>query len=213
MSTHFAIIGNGAAGYRAAKAIRRADGDAQVSVFTDERYPFYLRRQLGEFLSGNLTLSEVIFQSRNAYRRERIDLFLMTEIASVDPPDHAVAFASGQRVRYDRLLIATGTRAVPFGIPGLDLEGVTTFDTLTQAREVHGTVNDVRQAAILDEGIIGLTLAESLAGRSIQVTQLVGGERFWPEMLDEQTRATQPCKKKGGRRSGMSLLTLPLNSM
>jgi len=189
MSTHFAIIGNGAAGYRAAKAIRRADSDAQVSVFTEERYPFYLRRQLGEFLSGNLTLPEVIFQSRNAYRRGRIDLFLMTEIASVDPREHAVAFASGQRARYDRLLIATGTRAVPFEIPGLDLDGVTTFDTLTQAQAVRASVKDVRQAAILGEGIIGLTLAESLTARGIGVTQLVAGERFWPQMLDEQTSA------------------------
>jgi len=187
MSTHFAIIGNGAAGYRAAKAIRRADGDAQVSIFTEERYPFYLRRQLGEFLSGNLTLPEIIFQSRNAYRRERIDLFLMTRIASVDPPDHAVVFTSGQRVRYDRLLIASGTHAVPFEIPGLDLEGATTFDTLARAQEVRGAVKGVRQAAVLGEGIIGLTLAESLAARGIRVTQLVRGERFWPQMLDEQT--------------------------
>ena len=51
MSTHFVIIGNGAAGYRAAKALRRADSDAQVSVFSDERYPyrrlFQLLRQSG----------------------------------------------------------------------------------------------------------------------------------------------------------------------
>jgi len=189
VSTHFAIIGNGAAGYRAAKAIRRAEGDARVSILTEERYPFYLRRQLGEFLSGNLTLPEVIFQSRNAYRRERVDLFLMTEVASVDPREHAVVFASGQRARYDRLLIATGPRAVPFEIPGLDLDGVTTFDTMTQAQEIRGTVKDVRQAAVLGEGIIGLTLAESLTGRGIGVTQLVRGDRFWPEMLDEQTSA------------------------
>ncbi len=189
MSMHFAIIGNGAAGYRAAKTLRRADGDARVSVFAEERYPFYLRRQLGEFLSGNLTLAEVIFQSRNAYRRERIDLFLMTEVASVDPREHAIVFTTGQRARYDRLLIATGTRAVPFGATGLDLDGVTMFDTLTRAQAVRGTVKDVRQAAVLGEGVIGLTLAESLTGCGIGVTQLLRGERFWPEMLDEQTSA------------------------
>lgn len=187
MSTHFAIIGNGAAGYRAAKAIRRAEGDAQISVFTEERHPFYLRRQLGDFLAGNLTLSEVIFQSRNAYRRERIDLFLMTEITSVHPDDHAVVFASGQRVRYDRLLVATGTRAVPLEIPGMDLEGVATFDTLARAQETRKTLKDVRNAAILGEGVIGLALAESLIGRDVQVAQVIPGERLWPEMLDEQT--------------------------
>ena len=90
MTTHFVIVGNGAAGYRAAKALGEADTDAQVSVFSDERYPFYLRRQLGDFLSGAMTLQEIVFQSRNAYRRERIDLFLMTPIMSIDPDAHAV---------------------------------------------------------------------------------------------------------------------------
>jgi NAD(P)H-nitrite reductase large subunit len=189
MSTHFVIIGNGAAGYRAAKSLRRADGDARVSVFTDERHPFYLRRQLGDFIAGNLTLPELIFQSRNAYRRERIDLFLMTQIERVDTDAHEVTFAPGQRVRYDRLLIATGTRAAPFDIPGTDLAGVATFDTLTQAQEVKRLLGDVRRAAILGEGIVGLTLAESLAARGIGVTQWMGGERFWPEMLDERASA------------------------
>ena len=189
MSTHFVIIGNGAAGYRAAKSLRRADSDAQVSIFTDERHPFYLRRQLGEFIAGSLTLPELIFQSRNAYRRERIDLFLMTPIERVDADAHEVVFASGQRVRYDRLLIATGTQAAPFDIPGTDLAGVVAFDTLTQAQEVKRLLGDVRRAAILGEGVVGLTLAESLVARGIRVTQFMQGERFWPEMLDERASA------------------------
>jgi nitrite reductase (NADH) large subunit len=189
MSTHFVIIGNGAAGYRAAKSLRQADRDAQVSLFTDERHPFYLRRQLGEFVAGNLTLPELIFQSRNAYRRERIDLFLMTPVERVDPDAHEVVFAGGQRVRYDRLLVATGTQAVPLGIPGTELQGVATFDTLSQAQEVKRLVGDVRRAAILGEGIVGLTLTESLVARGVRVTQFIRGERFWPEMLDERTSA------------------------
>lgn len=189
MSTHFVILGNGAAGYRAAKEIRRAEPDAQISVFTEERHPFYLRRQLGDFVAGNLTLPELIFQSRNTYRRERIDLFLMTRVEAVDPAAHEVVFASGQRVRYDRLLLATGTRALPFEIPGTDHEGVVTFDTLTEAVEVKRMAGQARHAAILGEGIVGLTLTESLIARGLRVTQLVRGERFWPEMLDERSSA------------------------
>jgi NAD(P)H-nitrite reductase large subunit len=185
MNTHFVIIGNGAAGYRAAKALRRADADAQVSVFSDERYPFYLRRQLGDYLSGSLTLEEVIFQSRNAYRRERIDLFLMTRITGLDPADHVVTFASGPPVRYDRLLLATGTRPVLPPIPGRALEGVATFDTLTEASALRSSLRAVERAVVLREGIIGLSLAESLVARGVEVTQLMPGDRFWPEMLDE----------------------------
>jgi NAD(P)H-nitrite reductase large subunit len=185
MNTHFVIIGNGAAGYRAAKAVRRADPDAQVSVFSDERYPFYLRRQLGDFLAGALSLEEVVFQSRNAYRRERIDLFLMTEITAVHAGAHTVTFASGPPVQYDRLLLATGTRAVLPAIPGRDLPGVATFDTLTEAVELRSSLRGVERAVILHEGIIGLSLAESLVGRGVEVTQLMPGDRFWPDLLDE----------------------------
>jgi nitrite reductase (NADH) large subunit len=185
MGTHFAIIGNGAAGYRAAKSLRRAEADLQISVFTDERYPFYLRRQLGDFLAGRLSLNEILFESRNSYRRERIDLFLMTRIERLLPASHEVVFASGQHVRYDRLLIATGSRAVPFEIPGISLGGVAAFDTLSDVQEARRFLPDARRAVILGEGVIGLTIAQSLADRGLRVTQLVRGERFWPEMLDE----------------------------
>jgi len=187
VSSHFVIVGNGAAGYRAAKSLRRADADAQISVFTEERHPFYLRRQLGDFVAGALSLPELIFQSRNTYRRERIDLFLMTRVARIDPAAHEVVLSNGDRVRYDRLLVATGTRAVPFAISGADLEGVVTFDTLSQAQEVKRLLPGVREAAILGEGIVGLTLTESLLAAGVGVTQLMRGERFWPEMLDEHT--------------------------
>jgi NADPH-dependent 2,4-dienoyl-CoA reductase/sulfur reductase-like enzyme len=187
VNTHFVIIGNGAAGYRAAKSLRRADADAQISVITEERHPFYLRRQLGDFVSGVLSLPELIFQSRNTYRRDRIDLLLMTRVERIDPAAHEVALFNGERIHYDRLLVATGTHAAPPAILGTDLEGVVTFDTLPQAQEVKRLLRGVRDAAILGEGIVGLTLTEGLLALGLRVTQLVRGERFWPEMLDEHT--------------------------
>jgi NADPH-dependent 2,4-dienoyl-CoA reductase/sulfur reductase-like enzyme len=198
-SDHFVILGNGAAGFRAAKALRRADTGAQISLFTQEPHPFYLRRQLGDFLAGNLTLSELIFQGRNAYRRERIGLFLATRIVQVAPEAHEVVFASGQRVNYSRLLVATGTEAAPLDLPGAELEGVVRFDTLRGAVEVREALKDVRRAVILDAGLVGLTLAQSLAGCGIEVTQLVDGPRYWPEMLDEKaSRLVEELLEKNG---------------
>ena len=198
-SDHFVILGNGAAGFRAAKALRRADTGAQISLFTQEPHPFYLRRQLGDFLAGNLTLSELIFQGRNAYRRERIDLVLATRIVRVAPEAHEVVFASGQRVNYSRLLVATGTEAAPLDLPGADLEGVVRFDTLHGAVKVREALKDVRRAVILDAGLVGLTLAQSLVGCGIEVTQLVDGPSYWPEMLDEKaSRLVEDLLEKNG---------------
>ena len=198
-SDHFVILGNGAAGFRAAKALRQADTGAQISLFTQEPYPFYLRRQLGDFLAGNLTLSELIFQGRNTYRRERIDLFLATRIVRVAPAAHEVVFASGQRVNYSRLLVATGTEAAPLDLPGAELEGVVRFDTLRGAVKVREALKDVRRAVILDAGLVGLTLAQSLAGCGIEVTQLVDGPSYWPDTLDEKaSRLVEDLLEKNG---------------
>jgi nitrite reductase (NADH) large subunit len=188
MGEHFVIVGNGAAGFRAAKALRQADAAARISIFTRERYPFYVRRQLGRFLSGETALGELIFQGRNAYRRERLDLFLMTRIEQVVPASHEVVLASGDRVRYDRLLVATGTEAVPLEVPGADLGGVLSFDGLGPALEARTALKEgrLRRAVLLGCGLTNLVLAEGLAKRGIRVTQVMESDRYWPEMLDEQ---------------------------
>ena len=191
MADHFIIIGNGTAGFRAAKDLRCASSAARVSLFTQERYPFYLRRQLGDLLSGEVAVNDLVFQSRNAYRRERLDLFLSTRVERIEPQAHEIVLASGERARYDRLLAATGTEAVPTGLPGETLTGVVRFDTLARAAEARAALDSgsVRRAVILDEGLVGLAMAEGLAAAGVRVTQLVRGERYWPEMLDDHSAA------------------------
>ncbi len=187
MSEHFVIIGNGAAGFRAAKGLRQADPALQISVFSEEAYPFYLRRQLGLFFAGDASIGELLFQSRNAYRRERIDLFLQTRVDRIDPDAHEVAFLSGERIRYDRLLVATGTDAAATNLPGATLAGALRLDTLGRALDARPVLRGVRRAVLLDEGVVALVLAEALAGRDIEVTQLIAGDRYWPDELDRET--------------------------
>lgn len=187
MAEHFVVIGNGPAGFRAAKAIRQGDSAARISLFTRESHPFYLRRRLGDLLAGEATLAELVFQSRNTYRRERIDLFLGTHITRVIPDAHEVLFASGDRVRYDRLLIATGTEAEGVPLPGIGLHGVVRFDKLGRAAEARKSLDDVRRAVVLDEGIVALALVEGLVRAGVRVTQLVRGERYAPDLFDEET--------------------------
>ncbi len=189
MSEHFVIIGDGAAGFRAAKALRRADSAAQVTIFSDEPYPFYLRRQIGELLAGTATVGELVFQGRNAYRRERLDLFLATKVAALDPAHHEIVLGSGERVRYDRLLLATGTTAAPPVLPGASLGCVVRFDTLARALEARQCLQGVGRAVLLGEGVVAQMAAECLSGCDVHVTQLILGDRLWPAMLDEGTSA------------------------
>jgi len=189
MSTHCVIVGGGVAAFRAAKELRRADEAVEISLFAEEPHPFYLRRQLGDLLAGTLTAGELIVQSRNAYRRERINPFLMTRVVRVDPDVHEVFLDSGQRVRYDRLLVATGTRAVPLDIPGADLQGIVAIDNLAAAVQAERALARRPRAVVLDDGVIGLRLAEGLVARDADVTILARGERVSAGLLDEGAAA------------------------
>jgi hypothetical protein len=76
---------------------------------------------------------------------------------------------------------------------------VVRFDTLRGAVEVRQALTDARRAVILDAGLVGLTLAQSLAARGIAVAQLVDGPRYWPEMLDEKaSRLVEDLLEKNG---------------
>ncbi|MBN2583625.1 MAG: hypothetical protein JXL80_11195, partial [Planctomycetes bacterium] len=65
MGDHVAIIGNGVAGFSAARRLRRDDPDLTISIFSDETHPFYLRSRLKDYLGGAVGEYEMILESRN----------------------------------------------------------------------------------------------------------------------------------------------------
>lgn len=184
MAKHMVIIGNGVAGFAAARCLRREDADATISVFSDESHPFYLRSRLKEYIAGSLGEYEMILESRNLYRRERLNLFLQSPVLGLDTGNSEVLLARGERVRYDRLLLAMGCSPTPLSVPGGDLEGIFTLHSLTDAEAIRQWMGHRRRAVVVGEGIVSIQLAESLARLGAEVQYMLLGECLWPDVLD-----------------------------
>jgi NAD(P)H-nitrite reductase large subunit len=184
LGRHVVIIGNGVAGFAAARRLRHEDSDVTISIFSDEPHPFYLRSRLKDYIGGALAEHELILESRNLYRRERLNLFLQSPVLGIDTENREVMLSHGERVRYDRLLLAMGCAPERLDVPGADLRGVFSLRTLADAVAIRSWMLRKHRAVVIGEGIVSVQLAEALARMPVAVDYTLLGEHLCPDVLD-----------------------------
>ena len=99
---------------------------------------------------------EIVINSLEWYRRNEIDLRVGVRIVDVDPVRKTVTGDDGSVTPYDSLLLATGSTAWMPPIKGLDKEGVLTFRTLDDTRELIKRSGPDTQAVVIGGGLCGL---------------------------------------------------------
>ncbi len=188
MAARYLIVGNGAAGLAAAEAIRRGDPSGEVTIVTEEPHAFYSRPGLAYYLTGVIPEKQLFSRPESEYRQLRIGR-IVAHVDSVDRAGHAVLLHDGRRLPYDRLLLATGARAVRPDIPGINLQGVVTLDNLDDARRILALARRARRAVIVGGGITAVELAEGLAAQRVETHYLLRRDRYWGNVLDPEESA------------------------
>ena len=182
----YVIVGNGVAGITAAQSIARADSAAEVHVFGAEPYPYYRRPRLWEFIAGQTGQEALYFRPPEWYAERGIRLHLGVRAASLDPAAHRLALADGSHVNYDRLLLATGGRPFVPPFEGADKEGVFTLRTLDDALAIKTYAHDVRSAAVIGGGLLGLETARALLSLGLDVSVIEHSPHLLPRQLDAE---------------------------
>jgi NAD(P)H-nitrite reductase large subunit len=180
---HYVIIGNGVAGLSAASAIRSTDRECEITVFSDEPHRFYSRPGLAYLLTGTIPEKQ-LYPYPKSYYQERDIRLIHSRVEEILSADKRVRLADGGMLAYDALLMATGARAIKPRIPGVDLNGVVTLDTLSDARRILKLARRARRAVVIGGGITALELAEGLAARGVRVHYLLRKDRYWSNVLD-----------------------------
>lgn len=110
-------------------------------------------------------------------------------VSKIHSSEKEVEFSTGEKLSYDKLIIATGSKPNKFGWPGQDLNGVMGMyhKQDLEALEKYAPNNDVcKRAVIVGGGLIGIELAEMLHSRNIPVTFLVREDSFWDKVLPKE---------------------------
>ena len=169
----YVIVGAGVAGNAAAETLRKQGFDGAVHLVGAEPYRPYDRPPLSkEFLSGAKEQEKLFFKPEDFYAEQSINLHLGSEATALDTSSSTVNLANGESLRYDKLLLATGSRVKMLPIPGTDLKGVHYLrgidDSLAIAQSMHGA----SRVIIVGAGFIGSEVAAVCKTAGVEVTVL-----------------------------------------
>ncbi len=198
---HHLIIGAGPAGVRAAEALRRLDPSAQVTLIDGEGEAPYSRMAIPYFLSGRIGEEGMwLHRPLDFYAENGIDL-VRGRVARVDAGAKRVEMEDGSTLGYDRLLLASGARAVKPPVEGLSGPRVRHCWTVSDARAIADAAAEGARVVLMGAGFIGSIILEALALRGVDLTVVEIEDRMVPRMLDETAGGMLKkwCEEKGVR--------------
>lgn len=170
-STSFVIVGGGLAAAKAVEALRDNNFDGHIMVFAEEEHLPYERPPLSkEYLAGKKSLTDFTVRNSDWYRDNNVDLRLRTRVSDLDAAGHTVGLADGTTVRYDKLLLATGSASRRPPIPGADAGGVHYLRTYEDAVALNSVLTEGASLAVVGAGWIGLEVAAGARQRGVDVT-------------------------------------------
>ena len=170
------VIGGVAAGLSAAARARRIDPNLEIVVLEKGPVISYGACSLPYFVEGRIRdAAQLIVYTPEYFRKERrIDVRTGSRVVSISHPRREVTLESGARVRYDRLVVATGARCDTSGIAGADQPHVFTLHTIDDAQRMRRFLEEKRprRAAVIGAGYIGVEAADALRRNGLRVTVL-----------------------------------------
>ncbi|WP_059052329.1 nitrite reductase large subunit NirB [Paenibacillus senegalimassiliensis] len=180
------VIGNGMAGMSAVEQILKLTSKFDITVFGSEPYPNYNRIMLSYVLEGSKTMDDIVLNDLNWYKDNGITLHLGTTVERIDAGAKEVVAANGQRVPYDKVLIATGSNSFILPIPGSDKQGVVGFRDIADCEQMLDAAKTCKTAAVIGGGLLGLEAAKGLVQLGMDVTVVHLMEDLMERQLDPQ---------------------------
>lgn len=170
------IVGAGLAGAGAAAAIREAEPDASITVLGEEAHEPYERPGLSkDYLQGESDADSLLVHERGWYDEHDVTLRTEAHVDSIDRSAGEVVLAGGERLGYDRLLLATGSAPRRLPVDGIDLDGVLTFRTREDSDAVKAAIASGDPLVVVGAGWIGLEVASAARAAGVDVTVVHDG--------------------------------------
>jgi apoptosis-inducing factor 3 len=184
------IVGGGAAGFAAAEILRRRGFDGSITMLSNDTAAPVDRPNLSkDYLAGSAPEDWVPLRGVEWYAENDISLKLETEATALDARSKELTLGDGSKLKFDKLLLATGAEPVKLDIPGAGQKHVHTLRSLNDCRAIIAQAKDARRAVVIGASFIGLESAAALRARNIEIHVVAPEKRplervFGPQLGD-----------------------------
>ena len=169
-SAHVVIVGGGHAGGSAAAFLRQYGWKGPITLVGAEPVPPYQRPPLSKaWLKREGEAASLALRADSFYLTNAIALRLATVVTAIDRANQIVTLASGERLGYDRLILATGAQPRMLPIQGHDLPGVLALRSVADANRLQAALTPGSRLVVIGGGFIGLEVAASARGLGVAV--------------------------------------------
>jgi len=205
MRSKYLIIGNSAGGIGAAEAIREVDKEGSLAIVSDEPYPAYSRPLIAKYLAGERSLERMLYRPADFYVQNTTLFLPGKKVTHLELDDRTAQLEDGEQICWEKLLLAAGGMPIVPKIEGIAKKGVFNFATFDDARAIGKFLESgANKAAVIGGGLIGISVAEALMKRGVEVTIIELKERILNTILDEQASLMD---EKVIRQAGVAIIT------
>ena len=181
------IIGGGAAGFAAAEMLRREHYQGSIAMLSsDDALPYDRPNLSKDYLAGSAPFDYVPLRQESFYPENNIETRLRQAVFDIDIRAHEVALTGGDKVPYDRLLLATGAEPIRLSIPGADQPHVRTLRSLADCQALIEYAKSARRVVVIGASFIGLEVTAALRARELEVHVVAPEKRPMERILGPQ---------------------------
>jgi len=182
----YIIVGNSAAGIGTVEGIRQVDPEGTIMLISDEPYHTYSRPLISYYLAGKVKPEKMYYREADFYEKMKVTVRLGVSVETLLPGEKAVVLSSGEKVNYEKLMLATGGKPIIPEMAGLELQGVFPFLKWDDVKNIESYLSEANKVVIIGAGLIGLKAAEGLAGMKAEVKVVELANRVLSAILDEE---------------------------
>ncbi|HUV24220.1 MAG TPA: FAD-dependent oxidoreductase [Methanomassiliicoccales archaeon] len=182
----YIVIGNSAAGIATIEGIRKLDSEGTIAVISDEDMYAYCRCLTSYYIKGKLTKDGLLFRPKTFYEDLKVTPFLGMKAVKIQPEENWVELEGGSKLGYDQLMLATGSSAVVYDMPGHDKKGVFTLRKFDDAEKIVKEVKSGKKAAVLGGGLVGLKSADALHARGMETYVIITSKQVMSQTMDPE---------------------------
>jgi len=182
----YVIVGASAAGIGAVEAIRDVDPAGTIAVISEEPCPQYSRPMISDFVSGKADFHKIKCRTDEFWKENNVEALTGKKATALNLDEKTVQLESGEKVNYEKLLLATGGKPFVPKMEGTDKDGVFTFTTIKDAEQLAAKIDSIKAkaAVVVGAGLIGISVTEALVKRGLKVTIVELQDKILSLLLD-----------------------------